>query len=77
MAVVAFTKLGFNGDFLAFMASPPAALIAGLAQRDAVDPGAQAGLPVKPADPAVNLDEDVLGQVGASAGSGMVRAMRL
>src|SRR5580658_702792 len=63
LAIVALTKFGFYGDFLALVASPPAALVAGLAQGDAINPGAQAGVTVKSANPAVNLDEDILGQV--------------
>src|ERR1700722_18694941 len=63
LAVVALTTFGFYGDFLALVASPPAALVAGLAQGDAINPGAQAGVAIKSANPAVNLDEDILGQV--------------
>jgi hypothetical protein len=61
LAVIGLAELGFNGDFLAFVAPPPAALVAGLAQGDAINPGAQTGISVEAAD----------------AGSGMVRATRL
>src|ERR1700759_1817289 len=63
LAVVALAKFGFYCDFLAFVAAPPAALVAGLAQGDAVNPGSQAGVTVKSANPPVNLDEDILGQI--------------
>ncbi len=59
-----------NSDFLALVAAPPAALIGGFMQGDAVDPGAQAGVAMKIADAAVDLDEDILGDVGGFAGVG-------
>ena len=53
-----------DGEFLAFVAGPPAALVAGLVQGDAIDPGAQAGVAVEGGDVAEDLDEDLLGDVG-------------
>src|SRR5271156_1373436 len=70
LAVVALAKLGLDGNFLPLVAPPPATLVAGLAQRDAVDPGAQAGISVEAADTAVNLDKYVLSQVGGVRGVG-------
>ncbi len=68
LSVVGLTELGFDGNFLAFVAPPPAALVAGLAQCNAIDPGAQTGVSVEAANAAVNLDEDVLGQVSGVRG---------
>src|ERR1700733_12125257 len=47
LALGVLAELGFYGDFLAFVAPPPAALVAGLAQGDAIYPGAQAGVSVE------------------------------
>src|SRR5208283_5513252 len=55
-------------DLPAPVARPPAALVGGLAQRDAVEPGAQAGLAVESADVAEDLEEDLLGDVGGVGG---------
>src|ERR1700735_1062365 len=70
VAVAGFAELGFDGDFLALVTPPPAALVAGLAQGDAIDPSAQTGISVEAADAAVDLDKDVLGQVSGVRGIG-------
>ena len=59
---------GVDADLLAFVAGPPAALVGGLVQGDAVEPGAQAGVAVELADAAEDLDEDFLGDVGGVGG---------
>ena len=46
------------------VARPPAALVAGFVEGDAVDPGAQAGVSVEGGDVAEDLDEDFLGDIG-------------
>ena len=51
-------------SLLALVAVPPAALVAGLMQGDAVDPGAEAGVAAEAGDVAEDLDEDLLGDVG-------------
>ncbi len=51
-------------DFLAFVPAPPAALVGGLVEGDAVEPGAQRGSAGEGADGAEDLEEDVLGDVG-------------
>src|SRR6202453_1115436 len=37
LAIVGLAELGFDGDFLALVAPPPATLVAGLAQGDAIE----------------------------------------
>ena len=59
---------GVDGDLLLFVARPPAALVGGFAQSDAVEPGAQAGFAVEAANAAEDLDEDFLGDVGGVGG---------
>src|ERR1700756_3116074 len=61
-------KLLLDGVFPAFVAAPPAALFGGFVQRDAVDPSAKAGFAVEVADAAIDLDEDILGNVCGFAG---------
>ena len=63
-------ELLLNGDLLALVTTPPAALIGGFMQGDAVDPGAQARVAVEVGDAAVDLDEDVLSDVCGFAGIG-------
>jgi hypothetical protein len=53
-----------DGELLALVAVPPAALVAGLMQGDAVDPGAEAGVAAEAGDVAEDLDEDLLRDVG-------------
>ena len=59
---------GVDADLLAFVAGLPAALVGGLVQGDAVEPGAQAGVAVELANAAEDLDEDFLGDVGGVGG---------
>jgi hypothetical protein len=69
-------ELLLDSDLLALVATPPAALVGGFVQGDAVDPSAEAGFAMEVGDAAVDLNENVLGDVGGFAGTGMVRAMR-
>ena len=65
VAVVAFVRAQrrVDGELLALVPAPPAALVAGFVERDAVKPGAQAGLAMEAADAAEDFDEDFLGYV--------------
>ena len=63
-------ELLLDSDLLALVAAPPAALVGGFVQGDAVDPGAEAGFAMEVGDAAVDLNEDVLGDVGGFAGIG-------
>ncbi len=60
--------LRFDGHFAAAMPRPPAALVGSLMQRDAVNPGSQAGVAMEAANPAEYLDENILGDVGSVGG---------
>ena len=63
-AALPLRHLLLDGDLLLLVPHPPAPMIRRLAQRNAVDPGAQRGLAVKTVDAAKDLDENFLGQVG-------------
>ena len=53
-----------DGDLLLFVARPPASLVGGFPESDAIEPGAQTGFAMKAANAAKDLDEDFLGDVG-------------
>src|SRR5260370_28289299 len=57
-----------NGDLLLFVARPPASLVGGLPESNAIEPGAQAGFAMEAANAAKDLDEDFLGDVGGVGG---------
>ena len=77
LTIDGFAELGFYGDFLPLVTAPPAALVAGFTQRDAINPGTQAGISVEAANAAVDLDEDFLRQIGRVSRSGIVRAQAI
>ena len=53
---------------LTFVASPPATLVGGLTQGDAVEPGAETCVSVEGADAAEDLDEYFLSDIGGVCG---------
>ena len=75
MAFALSFQFGLDGDFLLLMAAPPASLIGGFVDGDAIDPCTQAGVAVEAANAAKNLEKDFLGEVEASAELRTVRAI--
>ena len=59
---------GVDGDLLFLVAGPPASLVRGFVESDAVEPGAQAGAAMEAANAAEDLDEDLLRDVGCVGG---------
>src|SRR5450631_2072565 len=68
VTIILVADLRLDSYFLTLMPAPPAFLIGGLMDGNAIDPGLQAGVAVEVADAAKDFEEDFLGEVGGVGG---------